>query len=86
MPCSQPPPGTTPLFYAMEFGRFECAAVLINSGANASMLSESTKRTLLLAACKTGMAGTVDSLLPSIEDLGRSGNSGQDNSCMSLFA
>ena len=53
----------------MEFGRMECAAILINAGANASMISEATKRTLLLAACKAGMAGTVDSLLPSIEDL-----------------
>lgn len=64
--CAQ---GTTPLHYALEFASYECAAMLINAGAKPDAVDESLKKKLLTSACKQGMAGCVDSLLPTMEDV-----------------
>ena len=59
----------TPLFYAMEFNNLECAAALVEGGANPENVPDSTKRKLLLNGSKTGNVEIVDKLMPYMGEL-----------------
>ena len=56
-------------FFLTFCALLDCAAALVEGGANPANISDSTKKKLMLAASKGGMPVCVDKLMPYMGEL-----------------